>query len=333
MLLSIVIPHYNIPSELLKQCIDSIITQGIPAEEYEVIVVDDGSEAPPTWINDTYKGYNVRLVVNTHGGPGAARNRGIEEAQGRYIQFVDADDYLLTNGQMTQCLAALKEEWPQILRFGYIVTTDRKSPKTAKTKRVKFSNTISGAMHMRDNNLSGSPCTYFFLKKLATDNNTVFSTNIFHEDEEFNTKLHYHAQTLIESNATLYCYCTREGSTTANRSKDFERRRIDNLFTIIEKTNAFKEENATRSNTIQRDAITRKLRTLAVDAILNMMYDGRKAKEIYDTCLERLAPIGLFPLPQAHYSHKYRIFRTLANTRRGMRALRFIIPSRKPAKR
>lgn len=333
MLLSIVIPHYNIPTELLKQCIDSIIAQGIPAEDHEVIVVDDGSAVPPTWICDTYKGHNVRLFVNDHGGPGAARNRGIEEARGKYIQFVDADDYLLTNGQMEQCLAALKEEWPQILRFGYIVTKDRKSPRIGRTKRVKFSNTISGAMHMRDNNLSGSPCTYFFLKRLAIESGTTFSTNIFHEDEEFNTKLHYHAQTLIESNATLYCYCTREGSTTANRSKDFEARRIDNIFTIIKKINAFKEENAASANTIQRDAITRKLRTLTVDAILNMMYDGRKPKEIYDTCMEHLAPIGLFPLPQAHYSHKYKIFRTLVNTRGGMRVLRLIIPSRKPQKR
>lgn len=333
MLLSIVIPHYNIPAELLKQCIGSIIAQDIPKEEYEVIIVDDGSEAPPTWIADVYREKNIRLVINSHGGPGAARNRGIEEAQGKYIQFVDADDYLLANGQMAQCLAMLHEECPQILRFRYTVTAGRKRPKKGWPKRVRFGNTISGAVHMRDKNLSGSPCTYFFLKRLAVENSVSFSTNIFHEDEEFNTKLHYHAQTLIESNATLYCYCTREGSTTANSSKEFEARRIDNIFTIIGKINTFKDDNAANANIIQRDAITHKLHMLTVDAILNMMYDGWKSKEIYNTCMERLAPIGLFPLPQASYSYKYRIFRKLANTRAGMRVLRIIIPSHKPTKR
>ena len=333
MLLSIVIPHYNIPTELLKQCIDSIISQGMPDDDYEVIVVDDGSAVPPTWIGKTYGSPNIRLIANAHGGPGAARNRGIQEAQGHYIQFVDADDYLLNNGQMSQCLAMIKEEWPQILRFNYTVCASGRKPRNGKPKIVKFGNTISGAVYMRDNNLSGSPCTYFFLKKLATENGIAFSTNIFHEDEEFNTKLHYHAQSLIESNATLYCYLTREGSTTANNSKEFEARRIDNLFTIIEKIAAFKEENAITANSIQGDAITHKLRMLAVDAILNMMFDGSNAEEIYNQCVQRLSPIGLFPLPEAMYSYKYRIFRRLANTRAGMRALRLFIPSHKPTKR
>lgn len=333
MLLSIVIPHYNIPKELLMQCIESIMAQGMPQEEYEIIIVDDGSVTPPEWIGDTYKEKNIRLISNAHGGPGAARNKGIEEAQGKYIQFVDADDYLLVNGQMKQCLDRLQEEWPQIMRFGYIVTANRNRAKSGRTKSVKFSHTISGAVHMKEKNLSGSPCTYFFLKKLATENNVTFSTGIFHEDEEFNTKLHYHAQTLVESDATLYCYCIREGSTTANSSKEFETKRIDNIFTIIEKIAVFKDKNAANANAIQRDGITHKLRMLTVDAILNMMYDGRKAKEIYDTCIERLMPIGLFPLHKASYSYKYMAFRTLANSRWGMNVLRLIIPKHKPAKR
>ncbi|MBR4066395.1 MAG: glycosyltransferase family 2 protein [Bacteroidaceae bacterium] len=332
MLLSIIIPHYNLPKELLEQCIDSITGQGITDDDYEIIIVDDGSQFPPTWIQTLHRD-NIKLIESNHGGPGEARNKGIEAARGEYIQFVDADDYLLKNGQFVQCLAILRQERPQILRFNYIVKNDKRAITADSRKQVKTSNTISGAIFMRDNNLSGSPCTYFFRRELAIETDTRFTANIFHEDEEFNTILHYHAQTLIASNATLYCYCIREGSTTANSSREFEARRIDNLFTIIERLATFKEKNTTNANTIQTEGIEHKLRMLTVDAILNMMFDGRKANYIYATCMSRLSPLGLFPLPKASYSYKYRLFRALANRPFGMKILRIIVPDHKPAKK
>ena len=332
MLLSIIIPHYNLPKELLEQCIDSITGQGITDDDYEIIIVDDGSQFPPTWIETLHRD-NIKLIESNHGGPGEARNKGIEAARGEYIQFVDADDYLLKNGQFVQCLAILRQERPQILRFNYIVKNDKRAITADSRKQVKTSNTISGAIFMRDNNLSGSPCTYFFRRELAIETGTRFTANIFHEDEEFNTILHYHAQTLIASNATLYCYCIREGSTTANSSREFEARRIDNLFTIIERLATFKEKNTTNASTIQTEGIEHKLRMLTVDAILNMMFDGRKANDIYATCMSRLSPLGLFPLPKASYSYKYRLFRALANRPFGMKILRIIVPDHKPAKK
>lgn len=332
MLLSIVIPHYNLPKEMLKRCIDSIIGQALPNGTYEIIIVDDGSLEQPLWIESEYHGYDIRLINNNHGGPGCARNKGIEEAQGKYIQFVDADDYLFPNGDMSQCIAMLESERPQILRFGYIVKTDD-GPDAIKPHKVNFSNTISGAIFMRDNNLSGSPCTYFFQKSLATENGIRFPEGIFHEDEEFNTLLHYHAQTLVASDAKPYCYCIREGSTTANRSSEFEKRRIDNMFTIIERVAAYRSTHTAGANIIQRAGITHKLHTLCVDVILNMMFNGMRADEIYDECESHLKPLGLFPLANADYSFKYRIFRSLANSRTGMKILRLIVPRKKPTKR
>ena len=332
MLLSIVIPHYNLPKGMLKRCIDSIIDQAIPKERYEIIIIDDGSSEAPVWINDEYKEENIRLINNDHGGPGCARNTGIEEVHGKYIQFVDADDYLLKNRQLPQCLEFLESESPQILRFKYIVKTDDQ-PTENKERRIWFSNTISGAIYMRDYNLPGSPCTYFFQKKLAQEYNIRFTPNIFHEDEEFNTILHYHAQTLVDSNAELYCYRIREGSTTANKSKEFEEKRIENIFTIIERIANFKGRNASRANKIQSEAINHKLHMLSVDVIMNMMFDNRSATDIYDNCVSHLKPLGLFPLPYAKYSLKYRIFRLFANNRPGMLILRLIIPRKKPVKR
>ena len=331
MFLSIIIPHYNLPRELLEQCLESITRLDIPAGDYEIIVIDDGSAAPPLWIGEKYRGTSIRLIAAAHGGPGAARNRGIEEAKGTYIEFVDGDDTLIPGSAYRQCIDKLHSEKPQVLHFNYQVTQPGEKPKSDSSRPVEFSNTISGGTYMKEFNLPGSPCCYFVQRALLMEKEIRFPENIFHEDEEFNTMLHFHARTLVHSNATLYNYRIRQGSTTANSSRQFEEQRIEDMLCIIEHLALFRDTQ-TACGAIQRQGLAHKLATLGVDAILNMLYTGMSAREIREKCRKRLGPIGIYPLPRAAYSMKYRIFRLLANSKCGMGALRLLIPSQKPAK-
>lgn len=332
MFLSIIIPHYNLPRELLERCIESIAQPETAAVDYEIIVVDDGSPTPPLWVKGAYPKLNIRLITAPHGGPGAARNRGIEEAQGEYIEFVDADDTIIPGPGYRQCIEKLRSEMPQVLHFNYRIIAPRSKPKETENRKVTFSNTISGATYMKETNLTGSPCRYFFSRALVLEKGIRFPENILHEDEEFNTILHFHARTLVYSDATLYNYCIREGSTTANSSADFEAKRIKDMLHIIERLSHFRNTQLGTCSKLQRQAFEHKFTMLGVDAIVNMLRIGMTAKEIHATCREHLAPLALYPLPQASYSVKYRIFRTLANSKFGMRILRLLIPSRKPAK-
>ena len=331
MFLSIIIPHYNLPRELLAQCIDSITGLGIPDGDYEIIVVDDGSATPPQWVEGEYPEASVRLITAPHGGPGAARNRGIEEAKGTYIEFVDGDDTLIPGSGYRQCIGKLHSEMPQVLHFNYTVTQPGAEPKNAGNARVEFSNTISGGTYMKDFNLSGSPWCYFVQRALLMEKEIRFPENTFHEDEEFNTILHFHARTLVYSNATLYNYRIRQGSTTANSSAQFEERRINDMLRIIGHLAQFRDSQH-GCGTIQRQGLEHKLNMLGVDVILNMLYNGMSARDIITKCRKHLEPLGIYPLPRAAYSMKYRIFRLLANSKCGMRALRLLTPSKKPAK-
>ena len=331
MFLSIIIPHYNLPRELLERCIESIAQLELATDELEVIIVDDGSLTPPQWVKETHAGLNIKLITATHGGPGAARNRGIDEARGTYIEFVDGDDTIIPGTCYRQCIEKLRSEMPQVLHFNYRIVTPGNKPGATDNKKVTFSNTISGGTYMKDFNLSGSPCRYFVRRELLLEKGIRFPENIFHEDEEFNTILHFHARTLVYSDATLYNYCIREGSTTANSSTQFETKRINDMLRIIERLAQFRSTQQ-ECSTIQHKGFEHKFTMLTVDAILNMLYNGMKAREIMTTCRERLAPLGTYPLPQASYSLKYRIFRRLANSKCGMRLLRLLIPSHKPVK-
>ena len=329
--LSIIIPHYNLSSQLVERCIGSIIGQKMPKESYEIIVVDDGSQNPPLWIEERFPQADIRLIQAQHEGPGAARNRGIDEARGRYIQFVDADDCLLPDS-LAPCIGIIRTELPQIFRIKYIVTQNGKETSLPVTKPLRTGNTISGAQYMIQEHLSGSPCSYIFERDLATRHNVRFEPGVYHEDEEFNTKLHYFAKSLIDSNAIVYNYCIRPESITSNSNRQFEEKRINDLLSLLDRLVAFSNGQRATSNVVQRKGLDHKLTMLVVDTILNLMFDGRSAREIHRICTSRIQPTGLYPLPHKPYVLKYRIFRLLANSLIGLGILRLFIPRHKPAK-
>lgn len=97
--LSYIVPLFNC-GDCISSCLDSLLGQGLSPEEYEVIVVNDGStDGGESVVSDYCSRYgNFRLINQPHEGVAAARNRGIESARGEYIHFMDADDRLLPDG-------------------------------------------------------------------------------------------------------------------------------------------------------------------------------------------------------------------------------------------
>lgn len=86
---SVIIPLYN-KGKFVGRALDSVFSQTF--EDFEVVVVDDGSEDEGPDIVRRYKDKRLRLIQQDNVGPGAARNRGIRETTGCYVAFLDADD-------------------------------------------------------------------------------------------------------------------------------------------------------------------------------------------------------------------------------------------------
>lgn len=90
--ISVIIPVYN-ALETMRRCIDSVLNQSI--KNYEIVLVDDGSTDGSETICDYYgRQPNITVVHKKNGGLGSARNAGIDAAKGKYICFVDSDDYV-----------------------------------------------------------------------------------------------------------------------------------------------------------------------------------------------------------------------------------------------
>ena len=100
MILSIIIPIYN-AEKVLKRTLDSILNQGLYDDEWELILVDDGSTDDSLSICKDYQSkYSslIKLISQKNSGVSSARNIGIMTAKGKFIYFMDADDYLMPGG-------------------------------------------------------------------------------------------------------------------------------------------------------------------------------------------------------------------------------------------
>lgn len=89
---TVVVPTFASRTSRLGDCLAALAELDYPRESLEVLVVDDGSAAPPRrLVEDWGAALPVRLLVIPHGGPGAARNAGARAARGRWIAFTDDD--------------------------------------------------------------------------------------------------------------------------------------------------------------------------------------------------------------------------------------------------
>lgn len=121
MLLTIIIPMYN--AELyIGECLDSIFLQGLDETKFEILIINDGSTDKSEYVVNQYmlKYHNIRLFNQTNAGQSTARNRGIHEAQGQYVWFVDADDVIIPES-VSRVFALIDNGdllMPEMLTFG-----------------------------------------------------------------------------------------------------------------------------------------------------------------------------------------------------------------------
>ena len=129
-LVSIVIPVYNAENGLEK-CLKSVLSQNY--ENFEVILVDDGSHDSSPDICEKYKSQNperIILIRQKNSGPSVARNKGIELSQGKYIAFVDSDDTIASDMISTMVEKAEEKDAEMVICAYWKVGRDGRTERT-----------------------------------------------------------------------------------------------------------------------------------------------------------------------------------------------------------
>lgn len=241
MLLSIIVPVYNV-EKYLRKCVDSLLTQDLSHEEYEIILVDDGSTDQCGMICDEYAAShsNVKVLHQQNGGLSAARNSGIAVAQGRYVQFVDSDDYLEPN--VLKTLAEKMENLQlDVLRFNYRNVNERYEviePNKDPKRWVNYSSEVCDGLTFLNERLGPAcyACQFMTWRELLTD--CRFKEGIYFEDTEWTPRMLIKAQRAASTDLMVYNYLFREGSITLSVDEAKKRKVLADKLLLVDSLKA-----------------------------------------------------------------------------------------------
>lgn len=181
---SIIVPIYN-AEKYLNKCIDSILSQTFT--DFELILVDDGSTDGSPFILDRYKEYDPRVVVihKPNGGVSSARNAGIEVALGKYILFIDSDDYIASEYIHTMLRNMGSCEW---VFSGICDFASDRNDKPFEFPDASFDLSIERDYFRFINlGLFNAPFPKLYVTSIIAENHILFNTCIsFSEDRDFN---------------------------------------------------------------------------------------------------------------------------------------------------
>lgn len=228
--ISIIVPIYN-AEKYLNKCIDSLVNQ--TKKELEFILVNDGSTDSSEDIIKSYKDKRIKYFKNKNQGIGKTRNFGIDKATGKYLMFLDSDDYLDINACEKLYNKAIKEKSDLVVFDFYRVEET--------LKEVTINNFKSSSLKENPNlllDINLGPCNKLIKRELIDKNNTRFNEELKYEDTPFVTEIIKNANKISKLNEYLHYYVIHSNSETTVRDE-----RVFDIIKIIDIIrNQYKDE-------------------------------------------------------------------------------------------
>lgn len=214
--ISVVIPVYKV-EDYLQRCVNSVIRQTY--SNIEIILVDDGSPDKCGMICDEFALYDsrIRVIHKENGGLSSARNAGIDVATGKYISFVDSDDWISEDMLMYMHTLAKKNE-SQITSVSYALVTSE-NDSYDKSEKVRVMNRDEALQYFLEVGMKSRVSDYPVCIKLferSLFDNIRFPIGVLYEDYTTNIQLLKKCTTYVKS--TKICYFYFQGGASIVRS-------------------------------------------------------------------------------------------------------------------
>lgn len=226
---SVIVPVYTVEPNYLKECILSIMHQSL--KDIEIILVDDGAPAENGRILDAYANIDSRIVVihKQNDGVSVARNTGLKAATGKYVTFVDSDDYIDEYNLEIVFSQAEKMELELLMWGTYKLYPDEKVVYGPYIDDIELFNekqkeqlelkTMVGTLPIYDYPCSkygsGSCCSKLYLLSFLRENQLLYPIGIERaEDVNFNIRVFEAAERIGYLNKHLYYYRQISSSAT-----------------------------------------------------------------------------------------------------------------------
>ena len=238
-LVSIIVPIYNV-EKYLKRCIDSILDQTF--KDFELILVNDGSTDNSEDICKEYeaKDKRIKYFYQDNSGVSKARNKGIENSCGKYIQFIDSDDYV-DEIFLDVIVNRFRKDNSDIVFSGFYNEYDNGKIYREKCyeKSIISENIQEYCLKLYRNDLFGYSCCKTFKSSIIKEFNLRFDENMSYcEDELFTCDYCKYIKRISIENRAMYHYIDYKGNRTTLTSKKrdeiFNRDKLfDSWFNLI----------------------------------------------------------------------------------------------------
>lgn len=228
-LLSIVIAVYN-TEKYLERCLRSILSQ--EDGEVEIILIDDGSTDHSPKICDHYAEIDsrVKVIHKENGGQSSVRNIGIEVARGKYLWYVDSDDWI-AEGTLKILIGNIKQYVPDVLLIGYKSCTEYKN---TSLEVDQYNAYIIDSYRVLGELLSAKIQSYAWDRVVKRDiylsNSITFPEGRIYEDTATMYKVLINANLVMRVDADIYQYFQRVESAT----KVFTKKTLLDLYMAID---------------------------------------------------------------------------------------------------
>lgn len=299
-LVSFIITTSKHQKEYLVECLDSILQLSLNPKEREIILIDDGSDICP--LNDLAEYLpNIIYLRQPNQGVSVARNYGMKIATGKYIQFIDGDDYIL-KAAYEHCLDIVRYHQPDIVTFNYCKNNKNIEPS------YELPTPVTGTDFLNNNNLHGAAWSYIFRHSIV--GSLQFTPGIVYgEDEEFTPQLFLRAERIFKINTEAYFYRDNKNSVSHQYHKEKIQLRMDNSMEVL----LHLQQLLDKIPVAERQALNRRIAQLTMDYLYNNIRLNHSLISL-NKCIKQLRSHGLYPLPDKDYTKKYTMFRKAIST-------------------
>lgn len=237
--ISIIIPVYNV-EKWLNKCIDSILVQSY--KNFEIILVNDGSTDKSGDICDKYSKEDNRIKVfhNKNKGLSYSRNFGVKNSNGKYVMFVDSDDFISDINIIDKFINILEKDKSDFIYTSYCRFNDENEEEITEILPIDINNNdIKGksgieilSMLIEKNNYHHAAYLKICNRKFLIENNLLFKEGIYHEDAEWSPKLFYYAKRISIYSEPYYMRRMRENSIITTTNEVSIRKKINDRLNI-----------------------------------------------------------------------------------------------------
>ncbi len=236
--LSYIIPLYN-SATWLPKCLYAVLNQDISEDEVEIICVNDGSPDNSAEIaREIAKEHPCIIVIDQENqGPSGARNTGMRAATGKYLCFVDPDDFVEPNvyGSLVK---QMEKEQLDMLRFNYQVVNEKYEVIPKRPFEYKFDYTpqlMTGIQFLAERlDIACNIWRYIYRRNIIVDNNIWCFVGDYYDDTPWLPLVLMKAERMNICDTVVYDYMERSNSLVNARSPKAVQCQIDGKFLLLE---------------------------------------------------------------------------------------------------